>query len=49
MGKQFKKAHLKKQKVNKWQKTCERCGNESYTPNKVFRCKYCGQVNGLKK
>lgn len=47
MGKQIKKAHPKKKKVNKWLKICEQCGNEIITPTKVFKCRYCGKVNGV--
>lgn len=45
MGKQIKKKT--KQRRNKNEKTCERCGNGGFTPKEVFRCKYCGWLNGV--
>lgn len=46
MGKQIKKASQKRQKVSKFQRICERCGNEVFSPKRVFRCRYCGWMNG---
>ena len=28
-------------------KICEQCGNGGKTEKSVFRCKYCGYINGL--
>ena len=47
MGKQIKKVHNKPQKQNKWQRVCERCGNDQFSPKRVFRCNYCGLWNGV--
>ena len=47
MGKQIKKLRLNRQKPNKWERTCERCGNETFSPKRVFKCRFCGLVNGL--
>lgn len=47
MGKQIKKASQKRQKVSKFQRICERCGNEVFSPKRVFRCRYCGWMNGI--
>ena len=43
----MKKVKKKPTKKNKNEKVCERCGNGGFTPKKVFRCKYCGFLNGL--
>lgn len=40
MAKNFKK----KRKMEP--KTCERCGNGEFFGNKMFRCKFCGWLNG---
>lgn len=45
MGKQIKKIHP--QKKNKYEKICERCGNEGITRKTVFRCMYCQWLNGV--
>lgn len=47
MGKQIKKQHKKKQKPNKWIRTCERCGNEQFSSNPVYKCKHCKAWNGV--
>lgn len=47
MGKQIKKKKTQNQKKNKYMKTCERCGNEVFSFKKVFKCKFCGWLNGL--
>lgn len=49
MGKQKKKQQHKKQKINKFERICERCGNENFSFKSVFKCRFCGEVNGLKK
>lgn len=46
MGKQIKKPHQKRKK-NRLLRTCERCGNDGKSRNKVFKCRYCGYINGL--
>ena len=47
MGKQIKKKDTKHEKKNKWMRTCERCGNENFSPKLVFKCKYCKAWNGV--
>ena len=47
MGNQIKKASQKRQKVSKFQRIFERCGNEVFSPKRVFRCRYCGWMNGI--
>lgn len=50
MGKQKRKEHQTQIKKNKWDKTCERCGNESFVPGaKSWTCKYCGFRNEVDK
>lgn len=44
MGKQIKK--IRPLPVNKYEKICERCGNGGICRKTVFRCKYCGYING---
>ena len=41
--KRGRKGHRK----NNWCRTCEICGNESIHREKIFKCSYCGMVNGL--
>lgn len=48
MGKQKRKEHQKPVKKSKWDRTCERCGNENFTPRKFYVCNYCGFYNGGK-
>ena len=48
MGK-TKKKNKKKQKVSKYERICERCGNENFSFKPIFKCKFCGEVNGLNK
>ena len=47
MGKQMKKVRQTHQKKNKWQRVCERCGNETFSPKKIFQCQFCGLKNGI--
>ncbi len=47
MSKQIKKPHQKREKRNPLKRTCEQCGNDGISRNKVFKCKYCGYINGL--
>lgn len=49
MGKQKKKKTQQKQKINKFERVCERCGNENFSKSRVFKCRFCGEVNGLNK
>ena len=49
MGKQKRKQHPKKQKVNKFERICERCGNENFSFKPIFKCRFCGEVNGLNR
>ena len=41
----MKKNKTKKKKTNI--KVCECCGNGGFTTKTVFRCRYCGYINGL--
>ena len=43
-----KKQQIKK-KVSKFDRICERCGNEIFSRNPIFKCRFCGEVNGLNK
>ena len=47
MGKQIKKVHEVKKKKSKWERTCERCGNEVFSPRPIFKCRYCKWWNGV--
>ena len=49
MGKQQRKKPQKRQKVSKFIRTCERCGNENFSRSKVFRCEFCNKLNGVIK
>lgn len=49
MGKQKRKKSQKQQKVSKFIRTCERCGNENFSKKKIFQCEYCGWRNGVDK
>lgn len=44
MRRQSKKRHSRKR--HKHEKICERCGNAGITRKTMFRCKYCGWING---
>ena len=46
MGKQNKKKHTKRI-TNKWERQCERCGNEGYCRKPGFNCRNCGYLNGV--
>lgn len=48
MSKQIKK-NRKQKKISKFIRTCERCGNEQFSPKPVYKCKYCGLWNGVEK
>ena len=47
MGKQKTKQRQVVKKKSKWDRDCERCGNENFSRKPVFRCKYCGLINGI--
>ena len=47
MGKQVRKQNQNHKKTGRWQRVCARCGNENYSPRKVFKCQYCGLMNGF--
>ena len=47
MGKQHRKKPQKREKVSKFIRTCERCGNENFSRSKVFRCEFCNKLNGV--
>lgn len=47
MGKNKKKTVNKTVKKNKNERVCERCGNGGFSRNEVFKCKYCGYLNGV--
>ncbi len=49
MGKQKKKKQQKREKVSKYMRTCERCGNDNFSFKPVFKCRFCGEVNGLER
>jgi len=40
------KGQRKTKKSKENLKICERCGNGGYTYKTMFRCKYCGFMNG---
>lgn len=46
MSKQKRKQHQQRQKINKFQRTCERCGNENFSFSPVFKCRFCKKLNG---
>ena len=48
MGKQIKKKSRKYYRAGKIKRVCELCGNETFTKEKVFRCKYCDHLNEVK-
>lgn len=37
----------KKRKPNPNKKVCERCGNGGMTAKTIFKCRFCGWMNGL--
>lgn len=45
MGKKNKKTAKK----NEFVRICEQCGNEMYSPKRVYQCRYCNWWNGVKK
>ena len=49
MGKQKRKGQNVEPKKSKWDKTCERCGNEQVKRERVFKCKFCKAWNGVGK
>ena len=49
MGKQKRKKQQKQEKVSKYMRTCERCGNENFSFKPVFKCRFCEEVNGLNR
>lgn len=48
MGEQKRKVNLKSVKKSKWERTCERCGNDNFVRKPVYICSYCGFQNGVK-
>ena len=46
MGKQKKKEQQGYKKTSKWDRVCERCGNETFSRKPIFKCQYCNLVNG---
>lgn len=46
MGEQNRKKPQKREKVSKWLKVCEQCGNENITPKKIYQCRFCNWWNG---
>ncbi len=49
MGKQQRKKPQKRQKVSKFNRTCERCGNENFSRTRIYRCTFCDWKNGVDK
>ena len=49
MGEQNRKKPQKREKISKWLKVCEQCGNENITPKKIYQCKFCNWWNGEDK
>ena len=50
MTKWRKKSSMKKNKSKKKKRPfriCEQCGNGGFTDKTVYKCKYCGYMNGL--
>lgn len=47
MGKQKRKGQNVEPKKSKWDRTCERCGNENFSRKPVFKCKHCKAWNGV--
>lgn len=46
MGKQKKKEPQAHKKKDSWNRTCERCGNEKFSPSVRYKCPHCGWWNG---
>lgn len=49
MSKQKRKQPKQQQKKSKFERTCERCGNDNFSFKPVFKCRLCGEVNGLNR
>ena len=49
MGKKQRKKPQKRQKVSKFIRTCEQCGNENFSFKKIYECQWCGWKNGVDK
>lgn len=48
MGKQKRKEHQKPVKKSKWERICERCGEDNYvTYKKIWTCRFCNYRNGV--
>ena len=44
-----KKKDKKKIKKSKFDRICEICGNEQFSFSPVFKCRFCGETNGVKR
>lgn len=49
MGKQKRKVTQIEPKRSKWDRVCERCGNENFSRKPIFKCRYCNLTNGVSK
>lgn len=49
MGKQIKKERQSHKKINHWQRTCERCGNEVISRWRKYKCPFCLWWNGCEE
>lgn len=50
MGKQKLKEQQKITKVSKWERVCERCGEENFVPyKKIWVCRFCNYRNGVEE
>ena len=49
MGKQKRKKPQKREKISRFTKICERCGNENFSYKPIYRCQFCNKLNGVKK
>ena len=49
MSKQQRKKPHKQQKVSKFQRACERCGNENFSFQRIYKCQWCGWKNGVER
>ena len=47
MGKQKRKKAQKREKVSKFIRICERCGNENFSYKKKYICRFCDWKNGV--
>lgn len=47
MGKQIKKIRQERKKKSRYERLCERCGNESFSFGRVWKCPYCKLWNGV--